>query len=147
MPPILERRTLSDRLLAAPQNLRRGSAEPAMSSTRRGFLLRTAVAGGAALVRRVVASLTGRSTAAYAAVQTTRSARYAITHGPFVGHLTTATAMVWARTSAPGVYQLTARGTVVVALQAQVQAQAEELDARRREVAQRPRAFWNKKLF
>ena len=54
-----------------------------MSPTRKGFLIRAAAVGGAALVRRVVATLTGRSTAAYAAVVTTRSAQSAITHGPF----------------------------------------------------------------
>jgi alkaline phosphatase D len=57
-----------------------------------------------------VATLTGRATAAYAVVRTTRPERYAITHGPFVGHVTTDTAIVWAKASAPGVYQLTARG-------------------------------------
>ncbi len=80
-----------------------------MSPTRKGFLIRAAAVGGAALVRRVVATLTGRSTAAYTAVVTTRSAQSAITHGPFVGHLTSTSARVWARCSTPGVYRLTAR--------------------------------------
>ena len=81
-----------------------------MSPTRRGFFIRAAAVSGAALVRRVVATLTGRSTAAYAAVVTTRSAQSAITHGPFLGHLTSTSARVWARCSTPGVYRLTARG-------------------------------------
>ena len=81
-----------------------------MSPTRRGFLIRTTAVAGAALVRRVVATLTGRFTAAYAALGTPRSAQSAITHGPFVGHLTPTTAMVWARCSRAGVYRLTARG-------------------------------------
>ena len=81
-----------------------------MSPTRRGFLIRAAAVGGAALVRSVVATITGRSTAAYAAVGTTRSAQFVITHGPFVGHLTSTSAQVWARCSTPGVYRLTARG-------------------------------------
>ena len=80
-----------------------------MSPTRKGFLIRAAAVGGAALVRRVVATLTGRSTATYAAVVTTRSAQSAITHGPFVGHLTSTSAMVWSRCSTPGVYGLSAR--------------------------------------
>ena len=80
-----------------------------MSPTRKGFFIRAAAVGGAALVRRVVASLTGRSTAAYAAVGTTRSAQSVISHGPFVGHLTSTSAMVWARCSTPGVHRLTAR--------------------------------------
>ena len=82
-----------------------------MSPTRRGFFIRAAAVGGAALVRRVVATLTGRSTAAYAAAVTTRSAQSAITHGPFVGHVTSTSANVWARCSTPGVYRLTARGS------------------------------------
>ena len=80
-----------------------------MSPTRRAFFI--GAAGGAALVRRVVATLTGRSTAAYAAVATTRTAQSAIAHGPFVGHVTSTSAMVWARCSTTGVYRLTARGS------------------------------------
>jgi len=34
-----------------------------------------------------------------------------ITHGPFVGHVTSGTALIWARCSAAGEYQLTARGS------------------------------------
>ena len=82
-----------------------------MSPTRRGFFIRAAAVSGVALVRRVVATLTGRSTAAYAAVVTTGSTQSAITHGPFVGHVTTSSANVWARCSTPGVYRLTARGS------------------------------------
>ena len=37
-------------------------------------------------------------------------AQSAITHGPFVGHVTSTRAMIWARCSRPGVYSLTARG-------------------------------------
>lgn len=81
-----------------------------MNSTRRGFLIGAAGVGGAALGRRVAAVLTGRSMTAYAALGTIRSAQSAITHGPFVGHLTSTSAMVWARCSTPGVYHLTAHG-------------------------------------
>ena len=59
-----------------------------MNSTRRGFLIRGAAVGGAALVRRVLTALARRSTAAYAVVGGMRPTRSAITHGPFVGHLT-----------------------------------------------------------
>ena len=69
-----------------------------------------AAAGGAAQGRRVVAAPTGRSMSADNALGTRRSAQSAITHGPFVGHLTSTSAMVWARCSAPGVYQLAAQG-------------------------------------
>ena len=81
-----------------------------MNSTRKGFLIRAAAVAGAGLVRRVLATLTGGSTAAYAAVPTARPAPHSMTHGPFVGHVTSTTAMVWARCSAPGPYGLTARG-------------------------------------
>jgi alkaline phosphatase D len=81
-----------------------------MNSTRKGFLIRAAAVAGAGLVRRVLATLTGGSTAAYAAVPTARPALHSMTHGPFVGHVTSTTAMVWARCSAPGPYGLTARG-------------------------------------
>ena len=40
-----------------------------------------------------------------------RAAQSAITHGPFVGHLTPTSAIVWARCSKPGVYSLTAQGS------------------------------------
>ena len=82
-----------------------------MIGTRRGFLIRAVAAGGgAALGRRVAAVLTGRSMTAYTAPGTIPSAQSAITHGPFVGHLTSTSAAVWARCSTPGVYQLTADG-------------------------------------
>ncbi len=70
--------------------------------------MNAAVVGGAALGRRVAAVLPGRSMAAYAALGTIPSAQAAITHGPFVGHLTATSAFVWARCSTPGVYHLTA---------------------------------------
>ena len=70
-----------------------------MNSTRRGFLIRGAAVGGAALVRRVVTALAGRSTAAYAVVGGPRPTQFDITHGAFVGHLTSTTAMVWAKSS------------------------------------------------
>ena len=69
-----------------------------------------AAAGGAALGRRVAAVLTGRSMSAYAALRTTRSARSAISHGPFVGHLTSTSATLWAKCSTAGVYHLSAHG-------------------------------------
>ncbi len=81
-----------------------------MKSTRRGFLIGAAAVGGAALSRRVAAVLTGRSMTAYDALGTIRSAQSAITHGPLVGHLTSTSAMVWARCSTLGVYHLTAHG-------------------------------------
>ncbi len=82
-----------------------------MSSTRRGFLTGAAtVGGGAALGRRVVAFLTGRSMTAYAALGGMSTAQSAITHGPFVGHLTSTSATLWAKCSTPGLYYLTAHG-------------------------------------
>ncbi len=69
-----------------------------------------AAGGAAALGRRVAAGLTGRSMSASTAWGTIASAQSAITHGPFVGHLTSTSAMVWARCSTPGFYHLTARG-------------------------------------
>ena len=82
----------------------------AMSSTRRGFFIGAAAVSGAALGRRVTAVLSGGSMTAHAALGTIRSAQSAITHGPFVGHLTSTSAMVWARCSTPGVHHLTAHG-------------------------------------
>ncbi len=80
-----------------------------MSPTRRGFLVGAAAIGhGAALSRRLVALLSGRSTTTRDASDTVRSAAPAITHGPFVGHLTPTGATVWAKCSMPGVYHLTA---------------------------------------
>ena len=79
-----------------------------MNPTRRGFLIRAAAVGGAVLGRGVSALLTGRSRAAYAA--TIHSGQNAVTHGPFLGHLTSTSAKVWARCSTPGIYRLTARG-------------------------------------
>ena len=57
-----------------------------MNPTRRGFLIRAAAVGSAVLGRGVSALLTGRSRVAYAA--TIHSGQNAVTHGPFLGHLT-----------------------------------------------------------
>ena len=57
----------------------------------------------AATVLWMCASASGASSS-----QATQSA---ITYGPFVGHLTPTSAMVWARCSKPGVYSLTAWGS------------------------------------
>ena len=80
-----------------------------MIGTRRGFLIGAAAAGGGAtLGRRVAAILTRRSVTACGAWETIRSPQSTITHGPFVGHLSSTSATVWARCSTAGVYQLTA---------------------------------------
>ena len=86
------------------------SKDTPLSPSRRGFFIRSAAVGGAALLRRVVAIFTGRPPVAHAAAETTRSAQSAITHGPFLGHLTSTGASVWARCSTPGEYRLTVRG-------------------------------------
>ena len=81
-----------------------------MTPTRRGFLLGSAAGGVSAMGRRIASALTGRSVAAYGATQTNRFAGSGLSHGPFVGDLTSTSARVWAKCSIPGHYRLTARG-------------------------------------
>ena len=79
-----------------------------MNPTRRGFLIRTAAVGWAFLGRGVSALLpVGRQNSSTDSIHSGQSA---VTHGPFLGHLTSTSAMVWARCSTPGIYRLTARG-------------------------------------
>ena len=58
-------------------------------------------AQGSQVDRYELAEIAGLDEAAQATVQ--------ITHGPFIGHVTSDTALVWARFSQPGEYQLRAR--------------------------------------
>jgi alkaline phosphatase D len=93
-----------------------------MTPTRRGFLLRSALAGAALLVRRWAAML-GRPLAGAASLRgaATLSADRspALTHGPLLGHLAPTRARVWARCAEPGTYALAVVGkdgeTVVTA--------------------------------
>lgn len=92
----------------------------ANGSTRRGFLIRAvaaAAAGALVSVRRVSAVVAGRHFATGSKVPATRPAGLqtpsqpsALTHGPFLGHLTPSRASVWARFSSPGEYRLVALG-------------------------------------
>lgn len=79
-------------------------------SSRRGFLIRAGAGVGALLGRSVAALLPAGSRKVHADTATVGSGRSAITHGPFVGHLTSNSATIWARCASPGVYRLNARG-------------------------------------
>jgi alkaline phosphatase D len=82
-------------------------------STRRGFLLRSLIAGGAVALRRF-ASLLGRPLASLAAsrgaVGALAPGANALTHGPLLGHLTPTSVRVWARCPGPGSYGLVVAG-------------------------------------
>ena len=88
-----------------------------MSPTRRGFVLGSLVAGGTALFRRVSATLTPSSATRSAKASTMVSSRSGavtqtgLTHGPFLGDLTTSGVKVWARFSEAGSYRLFGRGS------------------------------------
>jgi alkaline phosphatase D len=80
--------------------------------SRRGFLVRTLVAGAAVLLRRV-GSLVGGLGRPLTAAGAARAAAAApphvagtLTHGPLLGHLTSSHVRVWARCAEPGAYQL-----------------------------------------
>jgi len=81
-----------------------------MAPTRRRFLLSATAAGAASLVGRVVRVLKGGPAAAGVASAQSPLSHIAVTHGPFVGHLTVTTAFVWAKCARPGDYRLLVRG-------------------------------------
>ena len=82
-------------------------------STRRGFLLRTVIAGVAVALRRLL-SLLGRPLAslapAHGAVVALDQGANAPTHGPVLGHLTPTSVRVWARFPRSGSYELVVAG-------------------------------------
>lgn len=89
--------------------------EMGMHSTRRGFLRRATAIFGAALGRGVAVLFPPRSmTDAGSTVRAAGVAdlqRATLTHGPFVGHVTPHSAMVWARCASPGLHALSAAET------------------------------------
>ena len=84
-----------------------------MTPTRRGFLLRTLIAGAVVALRRL-SSLLGRPLASMApargAVGALEQGADALTHGPLLGHLTPTSVKVWARCPRSGSYELTVAG-------------------------------------
>lgn len=84
-----------------------------LNSTRRGFLLRTVLAGAAVALRRL-SSLLARPLASMApargAVGALEQGSDALTHGPLLGHLTPTSVKVWARCPRSGSYELTVAG-------------------------------------
>lgn len=81
-------------------------------STRRRFLARAVAGGAAALVHRLADRLLGRPVPLEVAGQRVLHAQpqAALTHGPFVGHVTPSSARIWARFGEPGEYRLIVQG-------------------------------------
>jgi len=81
-----------------------------LDSTRRRFLVRASALLGALWARGAALLLPARPHAALPSVGASGAREAALTHGPFIGHVSTEDAMVWARCSAPGAYRLVCRG-------------------------------------